>query len=121
MTWQFDPRIPVSVQIVEKLRLEILNGNYPPESQFPTVRQLALEASVNPNTMQKALSVLENEGLLVSRGTVGRFVSGDTDALDSAREEMRREHMEKMLEHARELGITGEMIVQFIQEREASK
>lgn len=118
MTWKFDSRTPVSLQITEKLRLAILNGAFPPGTQFPTVRQLAAEASVNPNTMQKALSALELEGLLESRGTVGRFVTANTNLLDRARSDLQRFHMRRILEHARELGITGEMFIQFIRESE---
>lgn len=75
MAWQFRGHSPVYRQIVRHIRADILNGRYQPDEQIPPVRQLAMEASVNPNTMQRALSALEDEGLLVSRGTVGRFVN----------------------------------------------
>lgn len=118
MVWKPDTRAPVSVQITEKLRLAILNGIYPPGSQFPTVRHLAAETSVNPNTVQKALAVLEAEGFLECRGTVGRFVTGNTGLLEQARKDLQHTHMRALLEHARELGITGEMLIQFIAESE---
>lgn len=69
MTWQFRGHSPVYRQIVRHIRADILNGCYQPDEQIPPVRQLAMEAGVNPNTMQRALSALEDEGLLVSRGT----------------------------------------------------
>lgn len=74
MAWQFRGHSPVYRQIVRHIRADILSGCYQPDEQIPPVRQLAMEAGVNPNTMQRALSALEDEGLLVSRGTVGRFV-----------------------------------------------
>ena len=83
MTWQFRGHSPVYRQIVRHIRADILNGCYQPDEQIPPVRQLAMEAGVNPNTMQRALSALEDEGLLVSRGTVGRFVTSDEAALSA--------------------------------------
>lgn len=80
MAWQFRGHSPVYRQIVRHIRADILSGCYQPDEQIPPVRQLAMEAGVNPNTMQRALSALEDEGLLVSRGTVGRFVTSDEEA-----------------------------------------
>ena len=81
MSWQFNRTEAVFLQIEKRLKREILVGKYPPDSQFPSVRQLAAEAAVNPNTMQKALSLLEDEGLLYSKGTLGRFVTNDEETL----------------------------------------
>lgn len=118
MTWKFDPKLPLTLQIQHKLRQDILTGTYAPGEQFPTVRQLAFEASVNPNTMQKALTGLEGEDLLVSRGTVGRFVTEDTAVLARAREHMYSEYMTHVLRQAGELGISREMLLTFIRESE---
>lgn len=118
MTWKFDPKLPLTLQIQHRLRQDILTGTYAPGEQFPTVRQLAFEASVNPNTMQKALSGLEGEELLVSRGTVGRFVTEDTAVLDRARERMHSEYMAHVLAQARQMGISREKLLAFIQESE---
>lgn len=117
MTWKFESKLPVAIQITEKLRREIINGKYRPGEPFPTVRQLALEASVNPNTMQKALSALEGEGLLTGHGTAGRAVTEDVELLEQAGVQMRKEYMDRVLEEARELGITEEMFIRHITER----
>lgn len=108
MAWKFDSKLPVSYQIAGKLRLDILNGVYGPGTQFPTVRQLAMEASVNPNTVQKALTALEAEGLLITQGTVGRFVTDDIPALEAARDALHSSFVRQILEEAAELGITKE-------------
>lgn len=118
MTWKFDSKLPLALQLEAKLRRDILQELYPPGSQFPTVRQLAFEASVNPNTMQKALTALEAEGLLESRGTVGRFVTADTGVLERIRSALRRDYMRRALAGAAELGITGQMFIDYIQESE---
>ena len=84
------PHASVSQQLLHKYRLDIIGGKYPPGSQFPTVRALAYEESVNPNTMQKSLALLEEEGLLYSKGTVGRFVTSDSAILFTAKERMKK-------------------------------
>ncbi len=115
MAWQFRGDTPVYRQIVSRLRVELLEGKYPSDGQIPPVRQLALEAAVNPNTMQRALTELENEGLLYTRSTAGRFVTSDEAVLRRARETMHRENMERLIGEALSLGITREELITFIQ------
>ena len=116
MPWKFNSREAVFVQIASRLRGEILRGKYKPDQQIPPVRQLAFEAAVNPNTMQKALTVLEDEGLLYSRGTVGRFVTTDTAVLERCRETVRKDAVRHWMEEARELGITKEELMNYIEQ-----
>ena len=87
LAWHFKSGLSIASQIVDKLRRDILSGAYETGAPFPTVRQLAEEASVNPNTMQRALTELENEGLILSLGTVGRIVTTDGEVLKKAKEE----------------------------------
>ncbi len=115
MAWQFRSDTPVYKQIVSRLRAELLEGKYQTDGQIPPVRQLALEAAVNPNTMQRALSELESEGLLYTRSTSGRFVTSDETVLRRARETMHKETMERLLSEALALGITREELITFIQ------
>ena len=116
MAWQFNGTQAVFIQIADRLRREIANGNYPSGAQIPTVRQLAFEASVNPNTMQRALVLLEEEGLLISHGTVGRFVTSDTAVLENAKEKIRRETVERFLSEAEALGIPLLELIDYIKE-----
>ena len=116
MPWKFNSREAVFVQIASRLRGEILRGKYQPDEQIPPVRQLAFEAAVNPNTMQKALTLLEDEGLLYSRGTVGRFVTTDTAVLERCRETVRKDAVRHWIEEARELGITKEELMNYIEQ-----
>ncbi len=118
MAWQFHGREAVFIQISDRLRGDIINGKYAPDSQFPSVRQLAMEAAVNPNTMQKALAVLEEEGILCSRGTVGRFVTSDTTVLDGARETVREDTIKRLLEEVHGLGISTEDLIEYIRKEE---
>lgn len=118
MAWDFDPKLPVALQIEQRLRSDIVGGKYAPDSQFPTVRQLAQDAAVNPNTMQKALANLEAEGLLISRGTVGRFVTADTAVLENTLQHIRQEYLESVCRGAEELGITRDMFMEFLERSE---
>ena len=116
MAWSFNNREAVFIQIANRLRCDIVCGKFLPNTQIPSVRQLAFEAAVNPNTMQKALSVLEDEGLLFSHGTVGRFVTSDTVTLTLAGERMRREAVKGWLHEAGMLGISPTEMIKYIEE-----
>lgn len=114
MAWHFTSRAPVYLQIVSRIRADILSGVYQADQQIPSVRQLAFEAGVNPNTMQRAFSVLEEEQLFVTRGTMGRFITADTDVLNSAREALRRETIALLVEEARAAGISPDELIEGI-------
>ncbi len=120
MAWQFDNTQAVFIQIAHRLRGDILCGKYLPDDQLPSVRQLALKAAVNPNTMQKALTLLEEEGLLYTRGTVGRFITSDISVIENAREQMRRQTVRSWLSQAKDLGISVEEMLNYIREEEAN-
>ena len=117
MAWSFDNKSPVSLQIANILRLSIVNGKYKAGEQFPTVRQLAFDASVNPNTMQRALSILEREGLLVTKSTSGRFVTEDVSVIESTLADLQREYLDKVVSEGIELGITKDKFIKYIEER----
>jgi DNA-binding transcriptional regulator YhcF (GntR family) len=85
MLWKFTGNKPVYMQIMEQIRAAILAGEFLPGSRIPPVREFAAQAQVNPNTMQRALLELEREGLLMTDGTVGRFVTQDAAVLDDMR------------------------------------
>jgi DNA-binding transcriptional regulator YhcF (GntR family) len=110
------------MQIVSRIRADILGGVYQPDQQIPAVRQLALTAGVNPNTMQRAFAVLEAEQLFITRGTIGRFITTDTEVLERARDVMRRETVARLVEEAAAVGISPEELIEGIRayERESA-
>ena len=118
MTWQFNSSEPVFIQLAKKLRVEILTGTYGSGGQLPPVRQIAFEASINPNTVQRALLLLEDEGLLCTRGTTGRFVTEDRTLLDQACEKMKRAEVRSFLKKTQELGMTKEELFKIIEQIE---
>ena len=78
------------------------------------MRQLALTAGVNPNTMQRAFAVLEAERLFITRGTVGRFITTDTEVLEKAREILRQETVARLVEEAASVGISPDELIESI-------
>lgn len=108
MPWELQSDRPLYTQLVEQVELRILSGVYPPGSRLPSVRDMAQEAAVNPNTMQRALAQLEESGLLVSQRTTGRSVTEDEQMITEARERLAKEQIEQFLENMRKLGYEPE-------------
>ena len=116
MAWKFQPGLALSVQIVDRIRADILKGLYASGAQFPTVRQLAFEAGVNPNTMQKALSMLEAEKLLITNSTVGRTVTDDADVLEFARKKALEHFTTNIIKEARNMSLDIADLIKNIEE-----
>ena len=110
MAWQFNGREAVFLQIADRLRWAILDGTYALDTQFPSVRQLAAEAAVNPNTMQRALAELERRGLVFSERTSGRFVTKDESILKALHEELAGKYFEELTDKLHKIGMSGEEI-----------
>ena len=85
MKFELQGSRPIWQQLSEQLRQRIVTGVYPAGSHFPTVRELAAEAGVNPNTMQRAMAQLESDGLVITNRTSGRTVTEDDAVLESMR------------------------------------
>ncbi len=107
---QYDSNIPIYLQIMEKIKQRIVSGEWKPGERIPAVRELALEFGVNPNTMQRALSELEREGLLFSERTAGRFITRDSRLIEEIREQMAEDLISRFLTRMRRLGYSGEEV-----------
>ena len=105
MPWDLDENLPIYLQLTDELEKKIINGTYPPGSRLPAVRELAAEAGVNPNTMQRALTQMENSGLIYTKRTSGRFLTDDREKIERLRRDAARQRIEKFLRDMRELGI----------------
>ena len=116
MSWKFNSETSINSQIVDRLKSEILNGTYERGSPFPTVRQLANIAGVNPNTMQKALGQLENEGLLVTRSTTGRFITDDDAVIDKARRKVLAVFSERIIREAKKNNVPLDVLTNLLKE-----
>lgn len=104
MAWQFDNSRPIYLQICEKLTYAVVSGQYPAGARFPAVRELALEAAVNPNTMQKALAELERQGILVTHRTAGRCVTEDPALIERERQALAETATDIYLSRIKQLG-----------------
>ena len=121
MNWKFAGDRPVYQQIMAAIRGSILKEELSPGSKVPSVRDLAAEAQVNPNTMQRALTELEREGLLVSGGTSGRTVTTDADILSAAKERILHELAQECAEKFMVFGITPTQAAAFLLGLEGEK
>ena len=116
MPWDLDNKRPIYLQLMEKIQQDIIAGIYKPGDKLPSVRDLALDAAVNPNTMQKALSELERSGLVYSQRTSGRFITEDEKMLKQMKTELASEHIKDFFEKMKQLGFQEEETLLLIQE-----
>lgn len=118
MSWNFNDSTPIYQQLIEQIKLKIISGVYPLGEKIPSVRDMASEASVNPNTMQKALSELEKTGLVYSQRTVGRFITGDKKMIKEMQSNLAKEEVEKFLLNMKNIGFIKEEIILMIEKIE---
>ena len=114
MAWDFTDNAPIYMQIVNGLQREIASGAYAPGTRLPSVRDLAMEAGVNPNTMQRALAELERRGLVNAQRTAGRFVTEDTAALSEMRRSLSETIVADFYRKMRGLGLSDEEIISVV-------
>lgn len=116
MAWTFSSDKLIYMQIAERITLSVLSGEYKCGEQIPSVRQLALEAAVNPNTVQHAFSELENEGLIISKGTVGRYVTDNTEVIELCRKKVAKQTVESFAKNIQPLALPTEEIIKLLKE-----
>lgn len=121
MDYIFDNERPIYVQLVEKIRLEIISGRLKLGERLPSVRELALIARVNPNTMQKALVELEDEGLVYTERTNGKFVTENKELIEKIKNELAKEKVNNYLKDMKNIGITYEEALKYLQELGGNK
>ena len=118
MDWKLTDDRPIYLQLVEHITQLIVSGEYPPASRLPSVRDLASDAGVNPNTMQRALAQLESDGLVVTNRTAGRTVTEDEGVLAHVRHTLANEKMEEYLKGMATLGYTAAEAIALLQGKE---
>lgn len=111
MGWEIKDDRPIYSQLIELIKLKICSDEYPLGSKMPSVRDLAHEASVNPNTMQRALASLEADGMLNSQRTAGRFVTEDVAMIKEVKNQLALEHVEDFILKMAELGFDKNEII----------
>lgn len=116
MAWILDSDRPIYAQIVERIQMQIVSGYYSPGGKLPTVRDLAAEAAVNPNTMQKAFAELERSGLIITQRTNGRMVTEDISLIDKIRGDMAQLHVRVFVDKMKELGYSKEQVYTLLEQ-----
>ena len=116
MPWNLDDSRPIYLQLMERIQHDIISGVYQPGDKLPSVRDLALDAAVNPNTMQKALSELERGGLVYSHRTSGRFITDDRTLLKKIKTDLAQEYISTFLSQMRRLGLNDSETLEMIKE-----
>lgn len=116
MAWNLNSDRPIYAQILEVIQMRIISGIYQPGGRLPSVRELAVEAGVNPNTMQKALSELERSGLVTAVRTSGRVVTEDMEMIGQTKTALAREQVQEFMDKMKRLGFEKEEVVRLLEQ-----
>lgn len=112
--WNLDSDRPIYLQIIEEIQKRIITGKYSPGERLPSVRELADEASVNPNTMQRAMAELERVGLVYTQRTNGRFITEDHEMIQTLKSTLASEQIDAFLETMKHYGYEPEEVASLI-------
>ena len=116
MDYIFDNERPIYIQLVEMIRIDIVSGKFKKGQKLPSVRELALVMKVNPNTMQKALVELENEKLIYTERTNGKYVTEDEKLIEKIKKQLAQEKVNNYLNSMKNIGISYELALKYLQE-----
>lgn len=111
MSWSFTNDKPIFQQLVDIITLKIISGEYPKGSKLDAVRELAVTAGVNPNTMQRSLAEIESTGLIFTKRGDGRYVTEDGDRINSAKDAYVTERVRLFIESVKALGLDDEEVL----------
>ena len=116
MNYIFDNERPIYIKLVEMIRIDIVSGKFKKGQKLPSVRELALIMKVNPTTMQKALVELENENLIYTERTNGKYVTEDEKLIEKVKKELAQEKVNNYLNSMKNIGINYDSAVRYLQE-----
>ena len=116
MKWLFSNDAPIYTQLIEQIKVGIVAGAFPPGERLPSVRDLATEAGVTPNTLQRALAALARDGLVFSQRTAGRVVTEDKTMIEQAKRGLAERHIKTFLAAMLRLGYQPEEIITLLQQ-----
>lgn len=117
MNFKFDNERPIYIQLVEQLQIYIVSGKMLPGEKLPSVRELALQSKVNPNTMQRALTELEELKLIYTERTNGKFVTEDRNLIKKYKEKYAKEKMIAYFNSMEELGFNKEEAIMYLKQK----
>lgn len=114
MNWDFRDDLPIYTQLIQQIKYALVSGELKPGDRLDSVRDMALDAKVNPNTMQRALAELEKEGLLYSQRTSGRFITEDIQMIENLKKSLANEQIKCFLDSMKRIGIDKTEALQLI-------
>ncbi|MEG6614313.1 GntR family transcriptional regulator [Pseudoclostridium thermosuccinogenes] len=114
MQWNIDSERPVYIQLLEHIQANIISGSFKPGDKLPSVRDLAAEAGVNPNTMQRALTELERMELIYTNRTSGRYITSDIGVIKKLKERSAMNIIEEFLDKMKKIGFNEEEILELL-------
>ena len=114
---EFDPNTPIYLQLIQRIRQAVVSGEMLPGSKVPSVRDLAVAYGVNPNTVQRALTELERDGLLYAERTAGRFITNDSARIEAIRIELSEQQIERFIGQMQALGYQKTQLMQILTEK----
>ena len=115
-TFEFDPNRPIYLQIIAEIKKRTVRGRYPPGEKLPSVREMALQMGVNPNTIARAYSELEREGFVFTRRGQGSFVTKTPERVETEREGLAEAAVESFVTEIRELGLNAHQVARILDE-----
>ena len=118
MDWQFDSSMPIYTQLVYKIELAIVSGEFVRGQRLSAVRDMAAEAGVNPNTMQRAFQELERQGLVYTQRSSGRYVTEDMTVIENTKQALARENIKSFMDSMRRIGFSREEIIRLLESSE---
>lgn len=111
----FDNERPIYIQLVEKMKIDIVSGKYQPGDKIMSIRDLAIYYKVNPNTLQRALADLEKDELIYTERTNGKYVTKEISCIERTKQELAQEKMTKYIADMRDLGISSQEAIKMLQ------
>jgi DNA-binding transcriptional regulator YhcF (GntR family) len=117
MTNQYESSTPIYLQLVDQFKHRIISGELTVGSKLESVRDLAVNFEVNPNTMQRALAELERDNLVYAERTTGRFITQDKELIVKMREELAQEMIETFIQQMKSIGFSNKEAVELFQKK----
>lgn len=114
MKIEFSPNIPIYIQVMEYIKKEVVTGHLAPGSKIPSVRELAGELQVNPNTIQRTFQELEREGIVETRRGMGRYVATEGEKIMELRKDMAKELLHAFINGMNNLGFSEEEMLSIL-------
>ena len=114
----FNKNVPIYIQIEEQIKLDIITNRYKPGEKIKSVREFALELKINPNTINRALLELEEQGLILTQRTNGKYITENKKLIEQEKNKLINKKINEFISDMEELNIDKQKIIEIIREKE---